>query len=240
MKKILLVLLSIVFSVLYTNAQTINKPYDYPIKRGSTEWNSIKNYQNLRSVCQIPLDVVNQMTTEALLESVLNYPLLGDAFVFNTFQKGIDNLKINFNAFEALSNRSDLGKALINKYNTVASKNINSVALIAKGEHSVKLSFLELVSGQGFTNTTLTEDESITLMKTLIDNYNEKKKNGEIYGTLSLSTCVWALNKLLIHNNANEKFVVKNKFVEEGNVFPPEILSEIVDKAKKYIEDVSK
>lgn len=180
------------------------------------------------------------MTTKALLESVLNYPLLGDAFVFTTFQKGIDNLKINLNAFEVLSNRPDLGKALINKYKTVAGKKINSEPLIVKGEHSVKLSFLELISGQIFTSTTLTKDESITLIKTLTDNYNEKKKNGEIYGTMSLSTCAWALNKLLILNNADEKFVVKSKLVEDGNVFSQEILNEILDKGQKYIESLSK
>ncbi len=240
MKKLLVALLSTAFSVLFTNAQTIDKPYDYPIKRGSSEWNSIKNYQNLRNVCQIPLDVVSQMTTEALLESVLNYPLLGDAFVFTTFQKGIDNLKINFNAFEVLSNRPDLGDVLTRKYKTVASKNIISVALIAKGEHSVKLSFLELLSGQGYTKNTLTEAESITLIKVLSDTYLEKKKNGDIYGTMSLSTNVWALNKLLIYNNANEKFVIKNRFIEEGNIFPQPILNEIVDNAKKYLENVSK
>ena len=86
----------------------------------------------------------------------------------------------------------------------------------------------------------MTKDESITLIKTLIDNYNEKKRNGEIYGTMSLSTCAWALNKLLILNNADEKFVVKSKLVEDGNVFSQEILNEILDKGQKYIESLSK
>lgn len=216
------------------------QPYDYPIKRGTVEWNSIKNYQNLRSVSQIPIEIVNQMTTEALLESVLNYPLIGDVFVFTTFQKGIENLKINFNAFESLSKRPDLGKALINKYVILAAKSVNKETFIIKGEHSVKLSFIELILGQSFTNSTLTKDESIDLIKTLVANFNEKEKKPEIYGGMSLSTCAWAINKTQTFNDADEKFVPKNKFIENGNVFSQEILNEILEKAKKYLENVNK
>lgn len=214
--------------------------YDYPIKRGTVEWNSIKDYQSLRNACQIPIEVVNQMTSEALLESVLNYPLLGDAFVFNSFQKGIENLKINFNAFDALSNRTDLGRVLRNKYLILAVKKFDTESLIVKGGHSVKLSFLELLFGQSFTNNTLTKDQSITVIKTLIDSMNEKKKNGEIYGMMSLSTCAWALQKLLIFNNADEKFTVKGHLTENGNVFSQQILNEVQDKAQRYIQNTTK
>lgn len=66
----------------FSLSQKSNAPYKYPVTKGSVEWVSIKNYQSLRDVCQIPLDTVNRMTTEALFESVQNYPLIGDAFAF--------------------------------------------------------------------------------------------------------------------------------------------------------------
>lgn len=221
------------------SAQNNNTQYDFPIKRGTAAWNNIKNYKELRNISQIPEDIVNRMTTEVLFESILNYPLLGDAFVFTTFQKGIENLKINFNAFETLSIRPDLGKTLINKYVVLATKKFNNESLIIKGEHSVKLSFIELIFAQSSTNLTLTKEELLSLIRMLIGNYNEKKKNIEIYGTMSLSTCAWAIDKILVFNNADEKFVVRNKLVEDGNVFSQEILNEIVDKAQKYIETVN-
>lgn len=179
------------------------------------------------------------MTTEALCESVLDYPLIGDAFVFTTFQKGIENLKINFSAFKALNNRTDLGQVLINKYVILAAQKTDNESLITKGEHSVKLSFIELMLGQKFTNNTLTKGELITVLKILIDNYYKKIKEPEIYGTMSLSTCAWAINNVLTFNNTDEKFLAKDKFVEDGNVFSQQILEEILSKAQKYIETVS-
>ena len=163
MLRLIFVVIFIIFNCQVSNAQIIVQPYKYPVTKGSAEWDSIKDYRKLRSVCQIPLNVVNQMTTEALFESVLDYPLIGDAFVFSTFQTGVENLKINFRAFEVLNNRIDLGKVLIDQYVKFAVDEINTESLIIKGEHSVKLSFIELMLGQEFTNSTLTKEEVITL-----------------------------------------------------------------------------
>lgn len=159
--------------------------------------------------------------------------------LFNTFQLGIENLKSNFIAFEALNNRTDLGKILINKYQILAAKKIDSESLITKGEHSVKLSFIELMLGQKFTISSLTQEELISVLKTLINNYYNKKNEPGIYGTMSLSTCAWAINNMLIFSNADKKFLVNSKYVEDGNVFSQEILKVILSKAQKYIETVS-
>ena len=56
---------------------------------------------------------------------------------------------------------------------------------------------------------------------------------------MSLSTCAWAINNILIFNNADKNFIVMTKFVEDGNVFSPETLEEILSNAHKYIKTVS-
>lgn len=221
------------------NAQVIDQPYNYPVKRHSTAWDSIKGYQNLRSACQIPSQIVNRMTTEALFESVLNYPLVGDAFVFSSFEKGVETLKRNFAAFDSLINRGDFGKVLIKIYSSYSAKKLENKSDIDKGEHSVKTSFLELIASEAISNKKNSSSELKELINAFVVNYYAKRNKPEIYGTISLSTCVWALNKILILNNADDKFTIRDKYVQEGNVFSEDILKSIVNNAKLYIESLS-
>jgi hypothetical protein len=126
------------------------------------------------------------MTSQALFESFLNYPLAGDVFVFSSFEKGIENLKKNFSAFDSLVNRNDFGTALMNKYITYSSyssKKLENQSSFNKGEHSVKLSLLELISPQSITNKNISNSETLHLINALVTNYTQKKNNPEIYGT---------------------------------------------------------
>jgi hypothetical protein len=58
MKNIIL-FLTFFLSIAYLQAQPISEPYNYPVKRHSATWDSIKTYQDLRKVCQIPAEIVN-------------------------------------------------------------------------------------------------------------------------------------------------------------------------------------
>lgn len=46
--------LSLIFASFFAFSQVIEKEYDYPIKRGTSAWYSIKTYDSLRLVSQIP------------------------------------------------------------------------------------------------------------------------------------------------------------------------------------------
>lgn len=50
--------------------------YEYKIRSGSESWHKAKNHQELREVCQIPPEVIQKMSTDLLIKSVLNYPLM--------------------------------------------------------------------------------------------------------------------------------------------------------------------
>lgn len=145
-------------------------------------------------------------------------------------------LKINFSAFASLINRNDLGKVVISQYKLLSTKRIDAEPSIKKGEHSAKQSFTELISAQVNLNN-ISDSEINDLIGLFISNYNSKKMQYEIYGTLSLSTCAFAINKLMVANNAADKFLTKDKFVIEGNVYSLEILDSILSKAKLYIKD---
>ena len=80
---------------------TITEPYSYPILQGSEEWFAMTNTQERTSAYLVPNDVISNMTTEALMLTVMANPFFTDIAALNL--KTID--------LEQLSRRSVSGLA---------------------------------------------------------------------------------------------------------------------------------
>lgn len=97
------------------HAQTvydISTPYVYPTVPGSAAWQALKTRGEKGAACEIPENVLSRLTTAALLETVLDYPLLGDILAWSTPEKGFEILLGNFNGLRELMQRADLTSAL--------------------------------------------------------------------------------------------------------------------------------
>lgn len=86
---------------------TIDTPYEYPVHPGMEEWEALDDHAKKIELCQIPEEVLEKMTTEALAESVLNYPLLIDMYAWQSDSKGYDFVSETFNGMHELEQRSD-------------------------------------------------------------------------------------------------------------------------------------
>lgn len=86
----------------------IDEPYQYPILPGTPEWQALPNSLAAKvTACTVPADVLEHMTTPALYETVLTYPLLANMFAFSTFQMGLDSVSGYFPAMRELFARPD-------------------------------------------------------------------------------------------------------------------------------------
>ncbi|MBS1750035.1 MAG: hypothetical protein JST63_09025 [Bacteroidetes bacterium] len=131
--KIFLLLIVLSLSALTISAQNNNTPYDFPIKPGTEQW-KFGSPEEMYSKCQIPKEIISDLTTEALAKTCLNYPLFGLMNAFNTPQTGFYAVKNHFNGIDALFERKDAGKALISIYRTMNPANIDkSWSLLEKG-----------------------------------------------------------------------------------------------------------
>lgn len=90
--------------------------YDYPIKPGTSSWNELIDHTKMIEVSQIPDDTLKKLTTNELIETVLNYPLLMDIYAYDTLQQGIDVVSKTFNGIQELYQREDAPNKLIEKY----------------------------------------------------------------------------------------------------------------------------
>ena len=86
-------------------------PWDYPIRPGSDEWNAL-DISDAIAKLEVPKDIVDAMTTEALFETVINYPLIDNIFGYDTVHFGITATRGSFYALDAFLNREDAEKIL--------------------------------------------------------------------------------------------------------------------------------
>ena len=93
---------------------TIDTPYVYPVVPGTHEWNILDTQAEKVAVCQIPVDILSSLTTEALVETVLDYPLMCNISAYNNFLSGYEAVKAQFNGLQELSTRSDAEEVLSN------------------------------------------------------------------------------------------------------------------------------
>lgn len=93
---------------------TIDTPYEYPILPGTQEWIDLGDVITRREACQIPEDILHDMTTDALLKTVLDYPFLNDIYAFNTLEMGYETVKRRFNGLQELESRPDYLDTLTN------------------------------------------------------------------------------------------------------------------------------
>lgn len=99
------------------NQYTITESYEYPVVPGTDEWKSFTSHVQMIQACQVPENILKKMTTEALFQTVMDFPLLGDALLFDDSDAGYNALKTNCNALRELLERED-ASTLFNNYNS--------------------------------------------------------------------------------------------------------------------------
>ena len=81
--------------------------YVYPVLPGTDAWNALGSHADMLAVCQIPEDILKNLTTRELLEVVLDYPLMVDMHVYSTMEQGFRSVMRQFNGLQELVSRPD-------------------------------------------------------------------------------------------------------------------------------------
>jgi len=106
-----------------------NTPYTYPILPGTDEWKEFNTHDEKLEACQIPEEILQNMTIEALVETVLNYPLMGDMLAYNTPIIGFNAVSSTFNGLQELTKRPNAKLELEKYLDKVNSKSAQSLTL---------------------------------------------------------------------------------------------------------------
>lgn len=219
--------IAIFFLPLFALSQQQQQKYNYPVKHGTKAWDTITSYADRRSACQIPAPVISRMTTGTLLESILDYPLLGDLHLFSGFQQGFEKARQHFYAIDSLLNRPDLVNAFLQAYRQLDPLQVNGRKdPIEIGSYMLKFSFLEILGAQNELLSKLDASRKTAFAKELINKYETKSKAVDKYGALGLSTTSWTLSRIM-----NLDAETPAGFRQKGFQLEPKTLNAIKAKA---------
>ena len=116
---------------LISQDRTIDTPYQYPIMPGSAEWAQLESRTEMVKRCQIPQNILRRLSTDALLQTILDYPLLFEMRILywnnNESDKelGFRHIADTFNGLQEFMRRDDALQTL-NKYGSFKDLDNNS------------------------------------------------------------------------------------------------------------------
>lgn len=150
MKKRTLILLAFQGIFLLAAAQkSIDRKYEFPVKPGSDAWRSFTTHKQMVEATKLPEKIATSLTTKALLETCLDYPLLGDIMLHNSPQRGLEMATRNFNGLQQLMERKDVTLHAGNVYQKLLATDIDKLSTLdEKGKLTFQLSFIELLLSQ--------------------------------------------------------------------------------------------
>lgn len=195
MKKILFigVLMLIVSVSVYAEALDT---YEYTIVPGTKEWKDLNSHFEMIEVSQIPENQLKTMSSEGLLETVLNCPILGDIIAFVPYQNGYNSIFNNFNGLQELSNREGLSQMVLDKYyklnNTIIPENKSS-----RVKFNSKIIGIEMIISQNYIIDNLNDEQKKFLLTETIKRY-ESTNDGLGYSTPFKKSIFYIIDKVLL------------------------------------------
>ena len=93
--------------------QYLNDPITFLADTSFTSWAHIKGLANRIKACETPDSILSVMTTEALLKSILNYPLNYSILCYDNPLSGVETISKKSSLHQVFASRPDAGTWLV-------------------------------------------------------------------------------------------------------------------------------
>ena len=183
---LILLLLLLVLSAGMAAQSLINVPYDYPVKPGSEQWAAFTSGQQMVDACQIPSDILSKLSTKALAETCLNYPLYFEYTAYNSERDGINKVISGFNGLQELAKRPDGASALLGLYEKVSVVPNSLLKKSSEDQDLLRVGYLELLLSNNLFFEGLTNKDLVKLKQAVINKYETKVNAKGTYSMFSI------------------------------------------------------
>jgi hypothetical protein len=223
-------------------AQQITTPYGFPVKPGSEKWQAFKSVDDMYSACQIPDGILSNLSTEALIQTCLDYPAAGVLVIHNTPQQGFNEWKERFNGINELYKRKDASQELLSLYKNFNIDAFNNLTTdYSKGEFSFRLKRMEIIIVQDSLLNKLTNSQLKEFLRRCITNYKLMEKN-EDFGFSSMESTGRIICKIAsildTESLTNQmKSLAIQEFIKTGLLSNREIFEGIINVMKKTTDE---
>ncbi len=151
------------------------------------EWASVKPEDRLATV-QIKSDVT-KLSTDALAQSWVDFPIAGDLNAANNVQVAMNFFMANFNGLVELAKRNDGGTVLLKRYLAINYSCFDGLTETAKAKFSNYTEQLEIILTQDVFLAALSADQKKQLAAKILEIYAEKEKTGWL-STIEAPACL--------------------------------------------------
>jgi len=243
MKKINFIIVIMIIISNVTLAQSINEPYNFPLKPGMPEWANLKSGAEMVTTLQIPQNILSRMTTKSLLETCLNYPLfIVDIIAYGSSKVGMEYATKNFNGFTELLKRKDAYNYLSEKFISFDPLAIDKRwSLLEQGCYTFELIKIELLLAQNIVLESTSYENKIHLLKEALSKYEKMLTQKDYYVGYQYEQLFFLMGKVLQNSGNSDisSLAVNNKeiskFLETGKLYNYDVINEILSIVKKIL-----
>ncbi|MDR0605833.1 MAG: hypothetical protein LBG80_16185 [Bacteroidales bacterium] len=179
----------------YVNIARPVDSYNYPVYPGMPEWSEFQTMEEMIAACQVPENILNEMSTQAIIQAIWEYPFVLVVLHRYHYQADFDGTFSGNNAYNALTKRNDAGTALLERL-----KATNPLMPLIEGEPK----FLEILISQDVFLSQLDETQKKAVIIMTLENDKLRQDCGESNNNRATA---WLLIGKLLKNAAYEPFI---------------------------------
>jgi hypothetical protein len=135
--------------------------YNYPVYPGTSEWGKFQTGEEMRNACQVPVDLLKKMSTQAVIQAIWEYPLLLEILHREEYNLDFESISVYNNAYKELCERTDAGNAILQRsllINPLESLGLSNILEILMSQQPL-LSMLDEQAKKTLVEHTLKNDE---------------------------------------------------------------------------------
>lgn len=239
MKIFCLIVFGLVLFLNITMGQNQSQIYDYPIRPGTAEWANLKTSQEMIDACQIPYDIIKDLSTNDLVNLCITYPLLGDMLFARNFQDGFERLSKIFNGLQELATRDDAGVEMLKAYTAFSLDDFNNGRI--SGVTNVFLDMcLDILMAQPMFLESLTKDQQVELLRVSLNRLDERKALGDSFyrqkTTAAILYRLLALNSISFNKTSYDEDDIYSPLGDYFILVDGDAIDSIRVKAKDYLD----
>lgn len=209
----------------YQSSRKSEDCFSFDSIRNPANWQSYSTSQQMMDACQIPEDILSNLSTPELVELCATHPMNPVYNAYDNPMTGVRYIMENFNGFKELQKRKDAAKELLDFYERIDCTNVLSEPFpitlqnVDRRKYSVSnIGFMELVLASKAVPALYETEYVGELDRISYDKYVQKIEKIDVYGIPGLKTSLMIQSQVMLQTKSIDKVQKQEleKFVESG------------------------
>jgi hypothetical protein len=219
---------------LYSYAQSYVRtlPYEFPLRPGMEEWKELSGGEEMAKVTTVPIEILDSLSADALVETCLNHPLLFEIMLHDNLLIGFERLVPHVNCLTTLLERQDVSEALILQY-----EGLDLSRQVHDGRDFRDL-YLEVILSHDSIMNRMTSEELVRLRNEAFSKIMDKLSINDVFGRFSINSSALIMVKCLFREGKKDQLLVTvdqeelDLFINTGKYCSDELLQQIINLSK--------